>query len=219
MEIIKREEGLPNLFASTHLDWEATRVQKIDKIFGPDFFNGKTLLELGCGYGDMGKYFHEKRGATVTFTEGNKENLEWIKKNNPDCEVLFLDQEFNWDLKRKFDVVLHTGVLYHLHNWQQDLACACKHTDLLILESEVVDSLDPTFEIKHEEEINWAHSMHGLATWMSPPYVERELNKNGFNFVRYDDADLNSFYHIYNWVPRDSGVVIGQRRFWVARRV
>ena len=140
---MKREEG--GRFMDHYRGWRPKRISKIESIFGKEFFKDKTILELGCGYGDIGKHFVEKLGSIVTFAEGRQEHIPFIKENNPNSKVVLLDQEKLWNFDEKFDVIIHFGVMYHLKNWKQDLECALKHTDLIILESEIADS-DKIFE-------------------------------------------------------------------------
>lgn len=208
--------------------WRPIRVQKIESILGKEFFKDKTILELACGYGDIGKHFRENLGAKVTFAEGRKEHLSFISENNPDSEVIHLNQENEWNLGKRFDVLIHFGVMYHLENWKQDLECALKHSDLIILESEIADSNDPKFEQKFIDPVSYDQSIHPemKATRPSAGYVESVFAENGFSFIRYDDSDLNAGFHRYDWVvtgnaenaATDRNVGGGLRRFWIARK-
>jgi SAM-dependent methyltransferase len=222
---MKREEN--SKFMDHYRSWRPVRIKKIEQIFGEDFFKGKSILELACGFGDIGKHFKENRGANVTFTEGRVEHIQNIQENNPGSEVFQLDQENEWNLNRKFDIVIHFGVMYHLDNWKQDLECALKHTDLIILESEIADT-NKIFEAKVIDPDGYDQAINDkkIATRPSASYVEKVFEDNGFEFKRYDDADLNDGIHRYDWVVtgdaerenynrNDGG---GMRRFWVAKR-
>lgn len=222
---MKREEN--GRFMDHYRGWRPTRIKKIENIFGTEFFKDKTILELACGYGDIGKHFRENYGSIVTFAEGREEHLPFIQENNPDSEVLHLDQENNWNLNKKFDIIIHFGVMYHLDNWKQDLECTMKHTDLIILESEIADT-NKVVELKIVDPKGYDQAINdnGIATRPSASYVEKVFEENGFSYVRYDDADLNDGIHRYNWevsgdadregYTRNHGG--GLRRFWVARR-
>jgi len=211
-------------FLGTYIGWRETRIKKIESIFGKEFFKGKTILELACGYGHTGKYFKEELGAVVTLAEGNGEYISAIKENNPDSEVIQLDQDYSWDLGRKFDVIIHWGVLYHLDNWKQDLECALNHTDLLLLESEVGLSNAINYEVKFNDYDYYDQAINVVATRPSASYIENVITKNNFNFTRYDDADINYQNHRYDWkVPEklnepETRKNDGNRRFWVVRK-
>lgn len=223
---MEREQG--GRFMDHYRGWRPKRIQKIEQIFGKEFFKDKTILELACGYGDIGKHFKENLGAKVTFAEGREEHIPHIIENNPECEVIHLNQENPWQLEEKFDIIIHFGVMYHLENWKQDLECTLKHSNLIILESEIADSYDPKFEQKFIDPESYDQSIHPdrKATRPSAGYVESVFKENGFSFVRYDDSDLNDGLHRYDWlvtgnaerpgVTRNDGG--GLRRFWVARK-
>jgi len=215
-------------FQHHYVGWRQTRINKIEQIFGKEFFKDKTVLELACGYGDIGKYFKENLHSDVTFAEGREEHLPFIRGNVPDCKILHINQENSWELKTKYDVIIHFGVMYHLDNWKQDLECTLRHSDIIILESEIADSNDPTFEQKFTDLDSYDQAMNpkNLATRPSAAYVESVFIENGFSFVRYDDDDLNSSFHDYTWTVSNStqsnsvrDVGVGKRRFWVARKI
>jgi cyclopropane fatty-acyl-phospholipid synthase-like methyltransferase len=231
MALHKKQTAEDNVFINPHyLLWRAKRIKKIESIFEPGFFKGKTILELGCGHGHIGKYFREELGAVVTFSEGRIDHHEFIARNNPGAEIVLLDQEYDWSLGRKFDLVLHFGVSYHLVNWRQDLRCATEHTNLIIFESLVANSLKPDFK-RCVGEINakdQSINPHKIGTRASAAYIESEITRNGFTFERYDDPDLNSASHTYDWIcdgsadaipeeEYDQGTELGLRRFWIFR--
>lgn len=223
---MQREET--GRFMDHYRGWRKTRIDKIEKIFGKEFFKDKTILELACGYGDIGKHFKENLGAKLTFAEGREEHIPFILENNPLSEVIHLNQEEPWLLDEKYDIIIHFGVMYHLENWKQDLECTLKHTDLVILESEIANSDDPKFEQKFIDPESYDQSIHESkkATRPSAGFVESVFEENGFSFIRYDDADLNDGIHKYDWVvtneatPTNSSREVGGglRRFWVAKR-
>lgn len=223
---MKREELSQYNFL--YSGWQQRRIEKIEKIFGREFFKDKSVLELACGYGDIGKHFRDVCGSVLTFTEGREQHLEVISINNPGSTVIQLDQETNWNLNQKFDVLIHFGVMYHLNNWKQDLECAMKHSDLIILESEIADT-DKLVEYKIVDDpsgYDQALNSEGICTRPSASMVEKVFEDNGFTYTRYDDGDLNDGIHTYDWkvtgsadvegYNRDNG--LGLRRFWVAKR-
>jgi SAM-dependent methyltransferase len=216
-------------FQHHYVHWRKVRIDKIEQIFGKEFFKDKTVLELACGYGDIGKYFKENLQSNVTFAEGREEHFPYIRGNIPGCNILHINQENHWELETKYDVIIHFGVMYHLDNWKQDLECTLRHSDLIILETEVADTDDPTFEQKFVDPVSYDQAMGPklLATRPSAAYIESVFTENGFSFVRYDDTDLDSGVHNYSWkvtetakahkTERFSG--FGKRRFWIVRKI
>lgn len=201
-----------------HYDhWRRVRIDKLHKIFGPDFFVGKSVMELACGHGDTGRELSEL-GASVTFVEGRQEHIDVLLGHKPDAETFCVDQDKSWSLDRKFDFVIHWGVLYHLNNWKEDLRCVLEHTNLMTLETEVADSNDPDFEIKVPEK-GFDQAINLTGSRPTAAMVEKHLTDLGATFVRYDDADLNSSFHQYNWPVRETKTwKAGRRRFWIVRK-
>lgn len=194
--------------------WQETRVKKVVSLFGKDFFENKTVLELGAAHGDIGNMF-SKLGAIVTFAEGREENVEIIKSRYPSKDCILLDQNESWNLNKKFDVIIHWGVLYHLMNWKQDLFCAVQHSDILLLESEVLDT--DTEEEFHVTEVGYDQALEKYERAIRVPAItiEKYLTELGVKFTRYDDADINSSFHRYDWEIQNTRMVTGMRRFWV----
>lgn len=208
-------------FGAHYTDWREVRIKKIIQILGKDSFKGKTLLELGCGYGDIGREF-EKLGAIVTYAEGRKEHLDMVKKLYPKAHTVLLDQDAHWEFDKKFDIIIHMGVLYHLENWKEDLTRTLKHSDLVVLESQVIDSLSDKCEIRMDEfNTGDDQALHGIAVRTSAPHIEKHITELGATFTRYDDSDLNSPPHIYNWTSTLTGRNIYNmlgRRFWIIKK-
>lgn len=207
------------MFRDHYDEWTANRVNKLIKIFGSEWFNGKTILELGSGSGHVGSKLIEL-GAIVFFTDGRPEHVEKIKQKYPLNESCVIDQDYYYDLKRKFDLVIHWGVLYHLNNWRQDLLCAMNHSDIICLETEVCDS-DIDMEVKVAESLShYDHAINKIGTRPSAVSIENYITTSLLKkFTRYDDSDLNSSnFHIYDW---KQGTICpnkwnaGMRRFWV----
>lgn len=211
-----------------HYDkWRDVRIRKIIKELGEDFFRGKSLLELGCGYGHIGKYFIDNFDCDVTFAEGRIDHVNLLKKETS-YEVICLNQEKEYTLDKKYDIIIHWGVLYHLDNWKQDLKCAISHLNsngYLFLETEVCDSDDENFEVKIKERShNYDQSMSGIGSRPSAPMIENVLVENGLQFSRYDDDDISpetfkGYPHVYNWKVENTGrTKPGLRRFWISKK-
>ena len=216
IEIMNEIKSHRNFFYGHYVDWRKSRIEKLISILGESWFNGKTILELGCGYGDIGREL-QKLGSLVTFAEGKKEHVEQMKLMGRGPEIILLDQDNDWCLNRKFDLVIHWGVLYHLDNWKRDLEISIKHGKIVSLETEVIDSDDPEIESKLEE-CWYDGALNHVGSRMSAGNVEKVFNEIGVVFNRYDDKDLNASYHCYDWKvgERSPGIwSSGTRRFWM----
>lgn len=199
-------------------EWRRSRIDFLtDLLGGKEWFVGKTVLELACGGGETGRELLEL-GALVTFSDVRIEYVDALKLMGYDAEII--DQNAHWDLNRKFDLVIHWGVLYHLQNWKIDLECALNHTNFMCLEAQCSDYLDPTYS-KDRDEGGFDQSLAGIGVRVSPYHVEAVLTELGATFTRYDDAKLNAGWHHYDWAPEthtDNRDQDGMRRFWMVKR-
>ncbi|MCX5919955.1 MAG: hypothetical protein NTW61_01320 [Candidatus Melainabacteria bacterium] len=89
-------------FSGHYTDWTIKRVRRIIQQFGADFFQGKRILDLGCGYGHVGSLFAHL-GATVVYSDAREAYAEEVLKRDPSGTFVRadLDNEFP---KRKFAI-------------------------------------------------------------------------------------------------------------------
>jgi SAM-dependent methyltransferase len=211
-------------FQDHYVESRSVKWRKIQQIFGIDYWKGLNVLELGCGLGDTGRKF-ESWGANVTYAEGRLEHVEHMQKIMPNAEIIQLDNDEPWDLKRKFDCIIHWGLIYHIKNWKQDLRCVFKHTSLLLLEGEVLDSDDPNLAVlKQENHLHYDQALNGYGAYLTANNIEMEFSRLKVSYKRYDDQDLTVSYngkdiYRYNWKITNTGEHRPKnRRFWVAQR-
>ena len=209
------------MFDGHYHEWRARRVRKAVKIIGRQRLARLQVLELGCGYGEIGVALWQL-GAKVTFSDARQEHLDELMLRYPgiarEKRVLLIDQETHWSAGRRFDLVVHFGLLYHLRNWRLSLDRCLAHTDAILLETEVVDSEDPSLEVPVPED-GYDQAFSGLGTRPSAPAIEAHLRRRGWHFLRFDDADLNAAFHRYDWAVRNTGEhPHGLRRFWLVCR-
>jgi SAM-dependent methyltransferase len=179
----------------------------------PDYFKSKTLLELGCGYADLGNMFYEL-GADVTSSDVRKEHLEIVKEKYPHLKTLLNDGN-NDSIKDKYDIIVHWGLLYHLSEIEKHLENVSQKCDVLLLETEISDSDDKEFYISTYE-IGFDQAFNNKGIRPSQPYVERLLEKNGFQFKIIKDPILNSDFHCYDWdITNSKKYIHGLRRYWI----
>ena len=185
----------------------------VKKYILPEYFKSKTLLELGCGYADIGNMFHEL-GATVTSSDIRKEHLAVVTQKYPHINTLLIDGD-NDTIDDKFDIIVHWGLLYHLNEIEKHLEKVSKKCDILLLETEVSDSDDKDFYISIAEKgPDQAFNEKGIRP--SQYYVENVLEKNGFQFKLIKDPILNSDFHCYDWnITNSKTWRNGLRRFWI----
>lgn len=201
------------MFSDHYVNWRMSRMNGIKKYVRPGYFESKTLLELGCGYADIGNKFYEL-GAVVTSSDARKEHLTVVNTTYPHIKTLLIDSD-NDTIEEKYDIIVHWGLLYHLKEIESHLEKVSQKCDVLFLETEVADSDDKDFYIVTDENgHDQAFNNKGIRP--SPNYVESVLEKNGFQFKLIKDPIVNSNFHKYDWDIRNSKTWRhGLRRFWI----
>ena len=212
---------------SIHYDeWQNKRIEKLISILGENWFKGKKILEVGCGFGHIGKKLMDRFDCIVDFTEGRNEYISKIKENcKEECNVWCVDHDSDYSevlAGKYYDLIIHWGLLYHLSNWKQDLEIIFKHSDIVSLELEVLDFDDPTRSLKINEFVakiepfHFDQALNGIGTRITQDAIEIFLKNKNLKFKRYDDSDLNNNHHVYDWIPKnDKSYTDGKRRFWM----
>lgn len=203
-------------FAEHYIEWRQQRIAAIRQHYGDSFFAGKSLLELGCGYGDIGAVF-AGLGAQVTCCDARLEHLDIVAKRWPHLGTVQADLNHEWPFDH-YDVIFHLGVLYHLEPTHESLRRSCRSATHLVVESEVCDSTSPELVINTPEN-GYDQAVDGAGCRPSAARIERVFADEGMVFERVTDARCNSGIHTYDWPVRDTGrYQDGQRRFWFARK-
>lgn len=83
----------------------------------PDL-NGKTVLDMGCGFGEMCEEFLERGAAFVTGIDVSENMLCQAKKRQKkNLEVLRLDMCDIKKLDRKYDVITSSLAVHYIADW------------------------------------------------------------------------------------------------------
>jgi hypothetical protein len=201
------------MFQHHYINWRHSRINCVKKYIGADYFKNKTVLELGCGHADIGNMFYEL-GAIITSSDARKEHLEVVKYKYPHIKTLYMDND-NDCIDENYNVIVHWGLLYHLGEIKLHLEKVLKKCDILLLETEVVDSDDKNF-FEQVDENGYDQAINGKGIRPSPSYVEEILKQNGFQYKLIKDPILNSDFHCYDWEITNLQLwKHGLRRFWI----
>jgi len=208
----------------TCMPWNMARVAQLERALGKDWFPGKRVLDVGCGHGNNGRLIAQL-GAEVVFTDGRQFFVDFMRDDG--FEAYLIDHDFEWTVPGHFDLVVHWGLLYHLNNWRQDLACALKVAPMLCLETEISDHADPSVEFKVNDPDTYDQAVNRIGSVMSANCLQGYVESldDSITWKRYDVDELNiplgsnDGTHFYNWTESNSGNFRqGQRRFWIFQK-
>lgn len=203
------------MFDDHYDEWRSKRIAAIEDYYGSLFFKGKTILEIGCGYGDIGGYF-TTLGADVTCSDAVEEYLVECINRYPNVKTIRADLDKEWP-PGSYDIIFHMGVLYHLGDYKKTIKEAAKHCKYLVLETEVLNSS----KINHvnTEEDGYDQAFNKVGSRPSAKAVEKELDTCGFTYERIQDDRCNAGYHCYDWeVDDNDNYQHGLRRFWFCQK-
>jgi cyclopropane fatty-acyl-phospholipid synthase-like methyltransferase len=211
-----------------YTSWNESRLRAINDFYDEGFFKGKKVLEVGCGWADIGNEI-SKLGAHVTASDARIEHMEKVKLRHPHMKTQLFDLENTdeWVFEEeKYDVIIHFGVLYHLSNPVENLKFISKHCDHLIIETEVLDSDNPELVNFVQEENRWEHGAWGMAfsgTGCRPSYalVENALSNEGMVVTRAPKPEMvNAGAHNYDWERKNTGKMnrVCQRAMWFCHK-
>jgi len=224
-------ESKTSVHGRTNLNaFRVSRARKIEEIFGKQWFNSKSVLELGCANGNFGLHLAQY-GAKITFSDARQSYLDSIKVKNKSARTILLDQDTDWNLKETFDLILHFGILYNLNNWKRDLFNTIKHSKHILLETAVANT-EEDFECKINKNIyGELGAFNQIGTLVSATVIENALKQLNVDYKRFDDVNLNTGGYKYDWKPgykafdipkEDINIVAyndkpiyGGRRFWL----
>jgi SAM-dependent methyltransferase len=217
----------PDPFGGHYYDWRIRRLRLLFRHFDPAALAGKTVLEVGCGFGDLGAHFLAL-GADMTFADARQEHLDVVATRYPQARRARFDAAEPFPFAdSRFDIVLHLGLLYHLPPTavRGALAEACRVGREICIETIVSDSDDPTYCPATVEE-GYDQAFVGTGSRPSPALVESCLTAAQCTWRRFDDPALNSGVHRYDWQPKHNGDYDatytggrwGHRRFWIGSK-
>ena len=194
--------------------WRTKRIHKILEYYGTDW-TGRKVVELATGFGDIGAFF-ASLGAEVVCIEGRIHNINIAKirfANLKNITFMHYNLEDDFSGLGRFDLAIHFGLLYHIRNYEQNLACTATLSDNIVLETEVVDSFDPHKVVMFEE--NKEHRDRSIIGWgfrCSPFFIKEFFENKGFDVDIVNDRWLDTPTHNYSWEHKNDGSHQANRR-------
>lgn len=166
----------------------------------PDL-NNKRILDLGCGDGNMAKYFIEKGASRVVAIDISKNMIEFAKKNNRDYKIDYrnLKMEDISEFVEKFDIVYSSLAFHYVKDFNKllhDIYNLLNPNGMLIFSQEsplITSIIYSSKEQKNKIEIN------GKQYYLISDYSkegERIKKWNNVNVTKYH----RSFANIVNYL-------------------
>lgn len=209
------------MFDGKYLEWNQKRIKGIIEHYGHTFMQGKKVLDLGCGYGDIGGALY-RLGADVTALDARQEHLKIVSKKFPGIKTIKADLDRSWPFPgNKFDLILDLDTVPYLLDYEPHLKAVCSSTTHLVLELTVCDSDNDRKSIQVvESKSAYDMSINGHGCRPSAAAVERVLRECGFSFKRMDSARFNSGPYVYDWFPQNNeSYNVNNRRIWFATKM
>jgi FkbM family methyltransferase len=158
------------------------RLSHLDSLGLP--LEDRRVLDVGGGVGHLAQFFVQKN-CQVICTDARDENIASLHSRYPALSAHVLNVETD-SLARlgRFDIVFCYGLLYHLENpvaALRNMASVC--SDLLLLESVVIDHPEPLLRVVDEPSATLNQTVGALGTRPSPAFIVMTLSRLGFPFV------------------------------------
>jgi SAM-dependent methyltransferase len=208
------------MFDGKYFEWNQKRIKGIVDFYGYKFFYFKRILDLGCGYGDLGGVLY-RLGADITCVDARQEHLKVLSKKFQGIKTVKADLDGPWPFfGQRFELILDLGLICHLENYKKHLQEVCASTTHLVLETAVCDSDDPDLCIKVPEDRGiYDLSVNGMGCRPTAAAIEKVLRECGMSFKRMDNAKFNTDNYKYDWPPlNDKGINPGKRKIWFCIR-
>lgn len=206
------------MFDAKYLEWTKKRIRTIIDYYGHEFFYNKTLLDIGCGQGDVGGAF-SRLGSKVCFLDVNQQNLNFAIKKFPGTTSINKNIDGQFILPQKYDIILDLNVIPFIKNFEQHIQSVCNYTNNLILDLSVLDSIDPSKVITSQEAKTIYHSYNGFGSRPSQACIEKILSSCKMNYNQLSNKNCNYENYNYNWVNEnnDSHDISKRRLFFCVK--
>jgi hypothetical protein len=191
---------LGSVFSSDrYAEANAARITNLLNHFPANWFQGKSVLEVGCGEGDLGQYL-VRLGSHVVSCDSRASNIRRLKRKYPDRETFIINLDRD-SLPAGYDATLCFGVLYHLLNPEWFLSQLS--TPMIFLESVVTDSQESVCPLVDEDTSKIDAASSGRGSRPSPVWIIAHLPH--YKLEEISTATANWSTSVFDWTPRNDG--------------
>lgn len=215
-EIVRADNPVLNFHSDHYLRHNARSLEHLASLGIP--VAGMSVLEVGSGIGDHSHYYID-RGCMITITEARSENLQYLRKRYPHCDVQFLDMENPSLVKASpFDVVHCYGLLHHLRNPEQALEFLGRSTNrILFLETCVSFGESKEINLVTEMQSNPTQAYSGTGCRPTRPWLFNQL-QGLFEYVYLPKTQPNNEEFPLDWTAPEKHQADCQRAVFIASR-
>lgn len=215
-EIVSAKDPVLHFHSDHYLRHNARRLEHLASLGIP--VAGMSVLEVGAGIGDHSHYYID-RGCTITITEVRSENLKYLRKRYPHCDVQFLDMENPSPVNGSpFDIVHCYGLLHHLKNPKQALKFLALSTKrILFLETCVSFGDSEEINLTTETQTDPTQAYSGTGCRPTRPWLFKQL-QGLFENVYIPRTQPNHEEFPLDWTDPEKHKPPVQRAIFVASR-
>lgn len=161
----------------------------------------KSILEIGCGTGDLISNLNPKYGFGVDISK-NMVNIakKKHKKNNLKFKVSSAEK---LNIKEKFDIIIMLDVVEHLNDLDETVKRirGCMHKDSILLITTASPLWKPFMEIGEKLKLKMEEGPH---RWTWKKEIKSVLKSNNLNIIKMENTLIFPVY-----VPFISKIVNG----------
>jgi 2-polyprenyl-3-methyl-5-hydroxy-6-metoxy-1,4-benzoquinol methylase len=193
---IEDERGYGQLYKPT----KAVKIRtgrRVDYMLGHILeTKGKSVLEIGCGIGEMAYQLASKSNAKVIGSDISAKFIKEAKKNHKLPNLSFEVMDFNQPgkmMKRKFDFIVGNGILHHLYyNLDSSMAniqsLLNRNGKIVFIEPSIINPIAfMMFRIPLGRKLS---KLEPCEMAFTKGYVRRSLMRSGFSNIRISYGDM-----------------------------
>lgn len=140
----------------------------------------RSILEIGCGTGDIIASLNPKYGVGVDIS---KNMIEIAKKKHNEKNLNFkIDNAENLITKEKFDIIFMVDVVEHLEDLDKVIKSLkkCMHKDSILLITTANPLWSPVLDLAEKLKMKMEEGPHN---WISKKHVKKVLNSNNLKVM------------------------------------